>query len=271
MAAKAVTSTKSAVSHTRMLTRGLRPAFGERYRLALRQEPDPSPPPRDPFLAEDIPDTPRGVDELGVAGVALDLLAEVADVDVHRALVAELVSPHPSQKRAAREHPAGARGEGYQELELGVGEVHLFAPHGHPTTGEVDPQPVIVELVGALARWNRGPAHDRPYPRHQFPHGERLGDVVVGPQLQPHDPVYLVVLGGQHDDGHVALRPDAPTDLRAVQLGEHDVQDDEVRFVGLERLESLLAVAHGLDLETLPLQGVRQHLLERRLVVHYEY
>src|SRR5918997_6104406 len=246
-------------------------SLGYRRRLVLGQEAEPGFSPKSLSLAENIPDAPRGVDELGVAGVALDLLAEVADVDVHRALVAELVAPHPPQERAAREHPAGARGEGHQELELGVGEVHLVAPHGHPAAGEVDPQAVVVELVGALARRNRDPAHDRPYPRDEFPHGERLGDVVVGPQLQPHDPVYLVVLGRQHDDGYVALGADPAADLRAVELGEHDVEDDEVRLVGLEGLEGLLAVAHRLNLETLPLEGVRQHLLERRFVVHNEY
>src|SRR5947208_2345394 len=100
-----------------MLACGLRPPAEERYRLALYQRPGPGFSPRGRFLAENIPDTPRGVDELGVAGVALDLLAEVADVDVHRALVAELVAPHPSQERAAREHSSRARGEGHQELE----------------------------------------------------------------------------------------------------------------------------------------------------------
>src|ERR687886_1542445 len=270
-AAKAVTSTNSAVSHTRMLARGLRPPIEERRRLALCQRPGPRFSPKSPLLAENIPFTPRGVDELGVAGVALDLLAEVADVDVHRALVAELVAPHPTQERTAREHPARARGEGHEELELGIGEVHLFASHRHPAAGEVDPQAVIVELVRALARRDRRTAHDRPYPRHQLPHGERLGDVVVGPQLQPHDPVYLVVLGRQHNDGYIALGPDPAADLRAVQLGKHDVQDDEVRLEGLERLQGLLAVARALNLETFPLKGVRQHLLERRLVVHHEY
>src|ERR687890_725646 len=128
-----------AVSQTRMPTRGFSPPFSpeERRRLVLVQGMRPGFSARVLFLAENIPDTPRGVDELGVAGVALDLLAEMADVNVHRALVAELVAPHPPQERAAREHPARARGEGHQELELGVGEVHLLAPNGHPAAGVV--------------------------------------------------------------------------------------------------------------------------------------
>src|ERR671916_2692888 len=124
----------------RMLRRGLNspPVVEASSLLAFRRKSRSGLLPEDRSLAENISDTPRGVDEFGVPGVALNLLAEVADVDVHRAFVAELVAPHPAQKRAAREHPAGARGEGHQEFELGVGEVYLFATYGHPTTGEVD-------------------------------------------------------------------------------------------------------------------------------------
>src|SRR5215212_7916374 len=111
MAARAVTSTKSAVSQMRMLRRGLNspPTLGANRFLAFCQRSRSRPFPADRSLAENISDTPRGVDEFGVPGVALYLLAEVADVDVHRAFVTELVAPHPAQERAAREHPAGAR------------------------------------------------------------------------------------------------------------------------------------------------------------------
>src|SRR5215211_2580983 len=221
----------------RMLRRGLNspPVFDANRFLALRQRSRSRPFPEECSLAENIYDTPRGVDEFGVPGIALYLLAEVADVDVHRAVVAELVAPHPAQERAAREHPAGAGGQGHQELELGVGEVHLFTVGRHPAAWQVDTEPVVGQFVGALARWYRGPAHDRPDARHQLPDCERLGDVVVRPKLEPDDPVYLVVAGGQHDDRHVALRPDPPYDLRAVELGEHDVEHDQVRLISLER------------------------------------
>src|SRR5215203_7232148 len=126
----------------RMLRRGLNspPVFGASsllaFRLKSRSELDRS-------LAENISDTPRGVDEFGVPGVALYLLAEVADMDVHRAFVAELVAPHPAQERAAREHPAWAGGERHKELELRVGQVDLFAVRRHPAARKVDPEPVV--------------------------------------------------------------------------------------------------------------------------------
>src|SRR5215210_117460 len=208
----------------RMLRRGLNspPVFEASSLLAFRLKSRSG---LDRSLAENISDTPRGVDEFRVPGVALYLLAEVADMDVHRAFVAELVA----------QYPAGAGGQGHQELELGVGEVHLFTVGRHPAARQVDLEPVVCQLVGTLARRYSGPAHDRPDARHQLPDGERLGDVVVRPKLEPDDPVYLVVAGGQHDDRHVALRPDPPYDLRAVELGEHDVEHDQVRLISLER------------------------------------
>src|SRR5215212_3904884 len=183
IAAKAVTSTKSAVSQMRMLRSGLNSTFGASNFLAFRQGCGAGFFPGSLFLAENISDTPRGVDELGVSRVALYLLAEVADVDVHRTFVAELVAPHPAQKRAAREYPAGARGERHQKLELRVGEIHLFAVGRHPTAGEVDPEPVVGQLVRALACRDRGAAHDRPHARHELPDCERLGDIVVRAEL----------------------------------------------------------------------------------------
>src|SRR5215207_1734884 len=167
----------------RMLRRGLNssPDFEASSFLAFRQAFRSELFLEDLFLAENISDTTRGVDEFWVPGVAFYLLAEVADVAVHRAFVAELVAPHPAKECAAREHPARARGEGHEELELRVGEVHLFALRGHPAARQVDPEPVVGQLVRALPRWDGRPAHDRPDARHQFPDGERLGDVVVSP------------------------------------------------------------------------------------------
>src|SRR5688572_27321374 len=125
----------------RMLRRGLNspPVFEASSLLAFRRKARSGLLPEDRSSAENISDTPRGVDEFGVPGITLYLLAEVADVDVHRAFVAELVAPHPAQKRAAREHPAGAGGQGHKELKLGVSEVHLLIVGRHPATRHVDP------------------------------------------------------------------------------------------------------------------------------------
>jgi hypothetical protein len=117
---------------------------------------------------------------------------------------------------------------------------------------------------------NAGPAHDRTYPRHQLSNRERLGDIIVGPELQSHDPIYLVVLGREHYDRHIALGSNPPTYFCTIQLGQHDVEDDEMRLVRTDRLQRGLAVTDRVYLKTLPLQRVDEHLLNGRLIVHQE-
>src|SRR5215210_2922534 len=284
--ANAVTSRNSTVSHAWMLMRRLKPAVRpsksrSRERLdgrrslpfeggfpgshPLRFEKNGRP------LPEDIPHAPGGVDKLGVPGVTLDLLSQMADVHVDRALVAELVAPHPREQGAPREHPPRVGGERYQELELRVCQVYVLAAHSHPAAGQVDLQAIVAELVLALPGGHRSPAHDRAHPGHELPDCERLGDVIVGPELQAHDPVDLVVLRREHNDRDVALRPDPATHLRAVYLRQHDVQDEQVRLVRAERLERRLPISYGMYLETLPLQSMHEHLLDRGLIVHQQY
>ena len=75
---------------------------------------------------------------------------------------------------------------------------------------------------------------------------ERLGDVVVGAQLQPHHLVDLLGLGRQHDDRHRAAAAQPPADLEAVEPREHEVEHDEIERLLLEALQRLAAVG-GLD------------------------
>ena len=46
------------------------------------------------------------------------------------------------------------------------------------------------------------PAQERVGASHQLADAERLGDVVVGAQVQPQDDVFFLALGRQHQDGH---------------------------------------------------------------------
>ena len=49
-------------------------------------------------------------------------------------------------------------------------------------------------------------AHDRPHARDELAGAERLHDVVVGAELEAHDPVDLLAASGEHDDRDVGGR-----------------------------------------------------------------
>ena len=111
---------------------------------------------------------------------------------------------------------------------------------------------------------------ERPDPGRQLAQAERLRDVVVGAELEPDDLVELAVLGGQHHDRHAGLGADDPADLDAGQLGEHQVQQDEVRALGAERARASRPSAAGTTRKPSSLERVRERLAQRRLVLHDE-
>src|SRR2546423_13862926 len=91
-------------------------------------------------VAEAIPDASHGEQVLGVLGVALDLLAQVADVDVDRARIAVGgIAPDPCQQHVPGEHAAGRAGERREDLELDERQLRLLPAHADRTLREIDP------------------------------------------------------------------------------------------------------------------------------------
>jgi hypothetical protein len=62
----------------------------------------------------------------------------------------------------------------------------------------------------------------------QFVDGERLGDVVVGAGVQGVDLVLAAGPTGQHDDRYRGPAAQAVDDVDAVDVGQPEVEDDEV-------------------------------------------
>src|SRR4051794_13292465 len=69
-------------------------------------------------VAEAVADAAHRDEVLRLLGVALELLAQVADVDVHRPRVAVGgVAPDAGEQHVAGEDATGAAGEGREDLE----------------------------------------------------------------------------------------------------------------------------------------------------------
>ncbi len=80
---------------------------------------------------------------------------------------------------------------------------------------------------------------------------ERLGDVVVGAELQAHDLVDLGVPRRDHDDPDVAARPQLPAHLGARHAGHHEIEQHQVRAVRVVQREAGRAVGRLEHLEAL--------------------
>jgi len=86
----------------------------------------------------------------------------------------------------------------------------------------------------------------------QFARLERLGQVVVGADLQADDTVHHIAARGQHDDGRVAFAADRAAQFEAVHLGQPHIEDDGVEGLRPKHRQAGAGAcgARGFDLET---------------------
>src|SRR5688500_39477 len=130
-------------------------------------------------LREGIPDAPHRPDVAGLRRIGLDLVPNVADVDVDGALVllerVVVVADQLEQLRS-RVHPARSGGKVPEQIELGRGQTDALAVTCHTPPLEVDdevlsPQGSAGLRIGQLAI---GAAKERLDARHQLLDAERL-------------------------------------------------------------------------------------------------
>src|SRR5450759_4469036 len=222
-------------------------------------------------LDEGVADSPHGQHEDRRGRVVLDLLAQVADVDVDRllVLVEGLVVAQELQQLAPGIDTPGTSGEVAEDLELGGCQVHLPAGALDAPPLQVDNEVVMAQDAPAagIGEVPVSPPEERLDPAHQLAQAERLCQVVVRPQLQANDLVNLVVTGRQDQDGHLALRrPDPAEDLESVHARQADVEHHEIRGLVRRELQALLAGTGDRDLVALLLEGVLDTTRHRVLV-----
>ncbi len=170
-----------------------------------------------------------------------ELLAEAGDRHVEGIVGdVERVAPHPLGDDGARDDGVGVTEE---EFEQGVLLRPEVEEHRAPDPVECDAVARGVERERAcpengVAGGEGRPAAEGAEPGEELFEGERLGEVVVGPGVEPGDAVFEVAEGGEHEDGLVPpLRSQRLDDRFAVAVREPPV--DDVGVVGIREGEAL--------------------------------
>lgn len=142
----------------------------------------------------------------------------------------------PVEELVAREHPLRPCDEAVKQVVLGAGQRDLGGriTRGHRAGRQIDNEIGDAHAFGrGLGGWHAGavgPSQDGADPGQQDPRVERLRNVIVGPHLQAEDPVDVLGLRGEHDDGWPTGLAQAAADGQAVLARQHPVEDDEVRL-----------------------------------------
>jgi hypothetical protein len=131
---------------------------------------------------------------------------------------------------------------------------HGLTAQDHRVGGRIDHQRAEIQPLLAILQTA---THQRPQPRLQFLHVERLGQVVVGTRLQALHLVLPAVPGGQDQDRQARLLgPGAADQVQAVEPGQTEVHDGDVAGVFGQQVQAGLAVGGQID----PPAGAKQRL-----------
>ncbi len=104
-------------------------------------------------------------------------------------------------------------------------------------------------------------------PRNELAEAERLDDVVVGAELEADDPIDLLALGGDDDDRDVRAGAQLAADRESVDIGQSEVEQDEVGPACVERFAAPLPRASR---RTLGEEAFGERLCDRVLVLDDE-
>ena len=146
---------------------------------------------------------------------------------IARSYVSKATPWSASSSCDAGEDAARARRERRQQLELGRRQLDGRATDLGPHARQVQHDVAGTDRLGGLER-PVGPPQDRPDAGHQLARAERLGQVVVGTELETEQLVELVVTGREHHDRDRRVAAQLPGHVEAVEPGQPEVEDDQI-------------------------------------------
>src|SRR6185437_715933 len=101
---------------------------------------------------------------------------------------------------------------------------------------------------------------------------EGFGQVIVGPGLEVLQLVFGLTAGREYENGHfLVLAPNATQDLRATEVRQHQIQNDEVVSIGVGHLPARLAVQRRIDRIALCLERIGYQLAQLLLIFDNQY
>src|SRR5689334_2409220 len=133
---------------------------------------------------------------------SLNLFSEATYVNVHRTRSDETaVAPYRIQQLIARKNTPGVARHKLQKPELACSDWDFLVADPQDHGAGVNFQ--VADLQQRAGGQRLSTAKYRPYTCHQLPRTERLGDVIIGSQVETPHPVHFRGFRGHEDDRHL--------------------------------------------------------------------
>src|SRR5215831_2008230 len=175
-----------------------------------------------------------------------------------------VVAPDFFEQSIAAESLARMAKEVLQKIELLGGKLHGLPGAGHLTSAQVDLD--LAKRVTFLGN-AVGTAEDSLDTGQQLADGERLGNIIVGTELQADNLVHFLTARRQHNHWHRrALGLKLLAHVQPTHFGHHHVENHEVGRVVKRASQALGSVARGEHFVAFVLEVVAQTSNHVRLV-----
>ena len=193
----------------------------------------------------------------------------------------QFTATHGFHDLVSRQHTARTLSQRDQQVELVGSQIRRLLTHSYGACIAVYFQRAKTHDCG---RW-RGAiatlaAQNGPDTGQQFAWFKGFGKIVVGTQLQTNDAVHGVALGSQHQHRNLCSGTchgsNATADFQPVHIGQHQVQDDQIRrlgaaaICGLQLVQATLSVGLVGHFESVVAQVVAHHLGEADIVLDHQ-
>src|SRR5215475_13926385 len=180
-----------------------------------------SPSRRWPLIEHEAESADRA-DELGLE-VPIDPGSKSVDVDVDEVRLSfEPVAPDLVQDHPARHHLSAVAKQVLEDGELLAGKVDSLTAALNPAPGRIEDE--VGDPENFLLAWPRRAPLDHPNPRDQLRECEGFREVIVGPELEPPNPITRISPGRQEEHRRLdPCRAEIPQQLEAALVGEHHV------------------------------------------------
>ena len=109
---------------------------------------------------------------------------------------------------------------------------------------------------------------------YRFHQSEGLGHVVVGANVEPLHPVFHIIFRREHQNGDVSGRlilAQTATDLKAIEIGQHHIEDDYVGIEPLRHIQRLISLSGAANQKTRVLHTEADDVGDRHLIIHNEH
>ena len=200
----------------------------------------------------------------GMLGIRFDLVAQSRDRSIDGPHGARRNrTPHLLNQLVAVDGPLRPLGEKLQDFEFPIGERNSSRRTDRAASNEVDRDPTEADDIDYPAG---SPEHGAD-PGKQLRHVERLGDVIVGPQLESTKFVHSQPARRQKDDGNLSGLPNQGDELESAALGQHHIEQDQVRHERFRRAKRLISVRRALHAEPFDDQFVPEYFGQRTVII----